>query len=100
MPSLNWVSNPHFLPQSLLESKIYTGSQEDVQVGNEDDDENNSDHDVDVDDLPEWTENNVEHQFDDAGSASMDPGDDKDNGAVDGPPVSSYVDLTRRIGMY
>ena len=88
----------------MLESNIYTGSQEDVQVGNEDDDENNLDHDADVDDLPEWTENNVEHQFDDAGcavqSASMDPGDDKDDGAVDGPPVSSYVDLTRTIGMY
>ena len=65
-----------------------------MQDGNEDDGKNNSDHDADVDDLPEWTENHAVQ------SASMDPGDDKDNRAVDGPPVSSYVDLTQRVGMY
>jgi hypothetical protein len=33
-------------------------------------------------------------------TASVDPGDDADDGAVDGPPNSSYVDLAQTIGMY
>jgi hypothetical protein len=33
-------------------------------------------------------------------AASQDPGDDQDDGAVDGSPVSSYVDLAKKVGMY
>ena len=33
-------------------------------------------------------------------AASQDPGDDHDDGAVDGSPVSSYVDLAKKVGMY
>jgi hypothetical protein len=35
-----------------------------------------------------------------AQSASMDTGDDEDDGAMDGPRVSAYVDLSRRIGKW
>ena len=33
-------------------------------------------------------------------AASQDPGDDHDDSAVDGSPVSSYVDLAKKVGMY
>lgn len=32
--------------------------------------------------------------------ASVDPGDDKDDGAVDGHFVVAYVDLARNVGEY
>ena len=35
-----------------------------------------------------------------AQTASIDPDDDDDDGAVDGPRVSSFVDLARRIGKW
>ena len=35
-----------------------------------------------------------------AKAASVDTGDDEDDGAVDGPRVSTYVDLTRKIGKW
>jgi len=47
---------------------------------------------------------NVNDQLVDASevaqTASMDPGDDGDDGAVDGPPVSSHVDLASKVGVY
>jgi hypothetical protein len=32
--------------------------------------------------------------------ASQDPGDDNDDGAVEGPMVVAYVDLARKVGKY
>ena len=74
-----------------------------MQVDNSDgDDDEDSGDDNDM--RPEHAENNVEHQPDDADSAaqsaSVDPDDEDDDGAVDGPPVLSYVDLARKVGMY
>ena len=65
------------------------GSENDT--GNDSDNEaveavhNVSDQLVDADEVPQ--------------AASVDPGDDGDDGAIDGPPVSSHVDLASKIGV-
>jgi len=87
------VSNPYnyHLPSSLL---IFL-----LDKVNDDADE------VDEQDDPGVPGENpvpgVENPPDDADrSASVDPGDDADDGAVDGPPTSSYVDLAQTVGTY
>jgi hypothetical protein len=71
----------------------------DANEANKDADEDDDEDDEDVPhENPDPDVANPPDNLDN--TASVDPGDDPDDGAVDGPPVSSYVDLARRVGMY
>jgi hypothetical protein len=92
----NLVSNSYgcHLPSSLLTFLLNKVNEAADEVDEQDDQEIPGENPVP----------NVENPPDDPDNAnqaaSVDPGDDADDGAVDGPPTSSYVDLAQTVGMY
>ena len=82
-------------------SNTITVDMENALRGDGNGSENDTGHDSDNEAVE--AVHNVSDQLVDADevtqAASVDPGDDGDDGAIDGPPVSSHVDLASKIGV-